>query len=235
MESRFLKQRLDTLKENITQILEQQKNWEKEFFLADGNPTQKDRCRERIRDLKSQFYEYNEEYEQLKQQAIADPSIRQSASEQLNRIEIGVQDLKYGQAVILGEIDQAVQVLLDRYDESQRSTVAEITSHLDKNQFQLLQVLLNILDSNTIPDAEIQSMTALIEKRLATLPPDQANVAGITRAKKIAKDPSLDTKHRLKLFLPIIPIILSYEGEIELGAGANLPGVWDWVKKKLLP
>ncbi|MFM6080602.1 MAG: hypothetical protein ACKPCI_19180, partial [Dolichospermum sp.] len=39
---------------------------------------------------------------------------------------------------------------------------------------------------------------------------------------EIINYPELDFKHKLKVAIPLIPFILDYEGELELGTGINL-------------
>lgn len=38
--------------------------------------------------------------------------------------------------------------------------------------------------------------------------------------------PGLDVRHRLKLTVPIIPILLAYEGEVEFNIRASLEAIW---------
>ena len=45
--------------------------------------------------------------------------------------------------------------------------------------------------------------------------------------------PTLDTKHSLKLTIPLIPFILTYEGELGTGAGIKLKETWQNLKSKL--
>ena len=35
-----------------------------------------------------------------------------------------------------------------------------------------------------------------------------------------------DAKHKLKLTIPMVPVLLSYEGEFELGSKLDLAVVW---------
>ena len=36
----------------------------------------------------------------------------------------------------------------------------------------------------------------------------------------------MDAKHKLKVTIPIVPVLLSYEGEIELSSRLNLQELW---------
>lgn len=49
----------------------------------------------------------------------------------------------------------------------------------------------------------------------------------------IVDDPKLDSNHKLKYSIPIIPLILSYEWTIELKSGMNLKKAWQSLKSWL--
>ncbi|OYD99559.1 hypothetical protein [Nostoc sp. 'Peltigera membranacea cyanobiont' 232] len=50
---------------------------------------------------------------------------------------------------------------------------------------------------------------------------------------EVLNHPTLDAKHALKVSIPIIPFILSYEGELGLGAGVKIREAWERWKTKL--
>ena len=43
---------------------------------------------------------------------------------------------------------------------------------------------------------------------------------------ELASAPGLDIKHKLKVTIPIVPVLLSYEGAFELGSRLNLEEAW---------
>jgi len=45
--------------------------------------------------------------------------------------------------------------------------------------------------------------------------------------------PKLDASHKLKITIPIIPFILSYEGEMGLKSGMNLESAWQRLLSKV--
>ena len=47
------------------------------------------------------------------------------------------------------------------------------------------------------------------------------------------KDPELDVKQKLKVTLPIVPMLVEYEGEFELGSGFNIRSAWERLIAKL--
>jgi hypothetical protein len=58
----------------------------------------------------------------------------------------------------------------------------------------------------------------------------------MTEAKNLSDvvdDPKLDVTHKLKVSIPIIPLILSYETEVELKSGLNLKAAWQRLKVRV--
>jgi len=58
----------------------------------------------------------------------------------------------------------------------------------------------------------------------------------MTEAKSLSdvvEDPKLDVNHKLKVSIPIIPLILSYETEVELKSGLNLKAAWQRLKARV--
>ena len=55
---------------------------------------------------------------------------------------------------------------------------------------------------------------------------DPTLVHEVEHVREVVQSPELEVKHKLKITAPIIPLILSYEGQIELGSGLDLEAAW---------
>jgi len=121
--------------------------------------------------------------------------------------------------------------LIARLDAAQYQVVTAVLKQLRAEQVQELQILLAGMD-------RIQLTQQRMSHWLATLRPALAE-AGEKRllptpgATDIVDAPGLSVAHKLKLMLPIIPFLLGYEGQIQLGSRMNLEMAWEWLKKKL--
>jgi hypothetical protein len=62
----------------------------------------------------------------------------------------------------------------------------------------------------------IQQNITKLQQSGTALPPSQSALV------EVINSPELDFKHRFKVGIPIIPFILDYECELELGTGINL-------------
>ena len=83
------------------------------------------------------------------------------------------------------------------------------------------------LGARTFADIEDQIDAALAEiDARAVQIHDAQLVASARQVAELASAAGLDAKHKLKVAIPIVPVLLTYEAEIEFGAGLNLRAVW---------
>lgn len=132
-----------------------------------------------------------------------------------------------GQVAIYENQNQMRQALLNRYDAIERAIISTITQQLDQTQLVLIQNLIDALEANLISEQQMQQMLAALEERIPALSLSSVAVA------EIIKDPELDAKHKLKITLPIVPMLVEYEGELELGSGFNIKSAWEQLISKL--
>ncbi|NEP53051.1 MAG: hypothetical protein F6K65_31330 [Moorea sp. SIO3C2] len=132
------------------------------------------------------------------------------------------------QVAIYEHLKKTRQALLKRYDSTEQVVIGAIAEQLDQKQLVLTQKLLDAVEANQVPDQQMQQMLALLEQRIPALPTSQVETVG-----EIIKDPGMDFKHRLKVALPIVPMLVEYEGEIELGSGFNIKSAWKQLVAKL--
>jgi hypothetical protein len=62
---------------------------------------------------------------------------------------------------------------------------------------------------------------------------DPQLVREVENLSAVVDDPKLDVSHKLKVSIPIIPLILSYETEVELKSGLNLKAAWQRLKVRV--
>ncbi|MEG4860767.1 hypothetical protein QUB75_24995 [Microcoleus sp. K1-B6] len=128
-----------------------------------------------------------------------------------------------GQKAIYANINNLRQGLLAHYEAGEKNIISAITNQLNESQVTTISALLDAIEANQVSDAEmqkilpsIQESLIILQQRGVTLPVSQEEIAEVINA------PQMDFKHRLKVAVPLIPFILDYEGELELGTGINL-------------
>lgn len=129
------------------------------------------------------------------------------------------------------------ELLLSRYDTKDRPVVSVAINRLeryDQDEMFTIGNIFNAIDSHSLPEKELletlnatrQVLSEIKQKELAA-PELSDNVKDVS---KMLDDPKLDNAHKFKISLPIIPMILSYETQIELKGELNLRKVWDGIK-----
>ena len=227
-------QRLHDLEDHVTQDLRLLKQYEDRLRLID-DPKQEARYHQEVEQLRMSAQQYQRESNELREQLATKLSTerqnlekeRQTNEEQLNQIATNVKALMGGQAIMLSELTHTRQTLLDHYDAAQQKMIGAIADQLDHNQLLVTQELLNALDGDRFSQREIEQLWAVLEEQIPALPSQQAHVVELLKA------PQLDAKHKLKVTLPIVPFLVDYEGELELGSGFNLKTAWNTLISKL--
>jgi hypothetical protein len=151
-----------------------------------------------------------------------------SAAE-LRRLFAGLQAQMQGFDLALR---QGLALILARFDLAEQRILAPVLARLDAQETALVAALLDALEGRVFPAEELGQHLAVIQMALAQINVrsaqmrDQQLAAAVQHAAEIVSAPSLDVKHKLKVTLPIVPALIAYEEEFELGSGMNLPEVW---------
>ncbi|WP_424097514.1 hypothetical protein [Moorena producens] len=221
-------QRLQDLADNIAQDQELLKDYEDELRYT-NNPRDRTNYRREIERQRESVAKYQQEYEKLNQELKGSQSVQmQTVKSQLQQMDDKINILLSGQFAIYEDLKKTRQALLKRYDSNEQVVIGAIAEQLNQNQLVLTQKLLDAVEANQVPKEQMQQMLALLEQRIPALPSSQVETVG-----EIIKDPGMDFKHRLKVALPIVPMLVEYEGEIELGSGFNIKLAWKQLVAKL--
>ncbi len=228
MISSIFKQRLQDLANNIDQDFKLLKEFE-DALRYETNPRVKAAYRHDIKQLRESATLYQQEYDELQEIITNDESVTniQSVKIQLYQIDAKLDILLNGQDDVSEKLYQMRQTLLNRYDDAEKAMIASIAKQFSQTQLTITQTLVDALEGNQLSELEMQEMLAVLEKQIPSLPPSQAVVAEIIKA------PELDTKHKLKITLPIVPFLIDYEGELEIGSGFNVKLAWKRLLTKL--
>ena len=224
MLSQIFQQRLTDLLDNITQDQKLLKEFE-EALTVEDNPRTLKKYKKEIKRQKESIKNYKQEYTELEQQltGISTPQI-QVVGNQLQIIENQLQQLDTKLNIVLIKQDS----LLSRYQASEQAILRCIIEQLNQTQLAFTNNMLNAVAANQVSESEMLEMLAVLESRIPSLPASsQAEIA------EIIKSPELDTRHKITVTLPIVPFLINYEGELELGTGFNIKSAWEFVIKKL--
>jgi hypothetical protein len=138
-----------------------------------------------------------------------------------------------------GALRQGFTLILARFDLAEQRILAPVLARLDAQETALVAALLEALEGRVFPAEELGQHLAVIQMALAQINVrsaqmrDQQLAAAVQHAAEIVSAPSLDVKHKLKVTLPIVPALIAYEEEFELGSGMNLPEVWRRLRARI--
>jgi hypothetical protein len=220
MSDSVLNIRLQQLEKNIANILHLLNEYEEELIDED-DPGKISKYRRRVERLNQQKLTYEKEFSELQVQVVGTQSHQvQSIANQLQQINEKV-DLLLDSQINLH------QALLPHFNANERAALLPLATQLNENQIIEISAVLEAVDSNQIPELEIQSiinqtkvLLMQLKEHNISLPEGDENII------ELINEPTLDTKHALKISVPIIPFLVSYEGEVGLGTGLNLTEVW---------
>ena len=229
----FLERRLQGLAKNIRRALDLLEEYE-EILLYAADPRRRGQCYRAVEQLRESAENYQHEYDGLREQVTGKPSVVMLDVEaRLAGLHDKLNALIAGQAVIRDQLADLRHTVLDRFDASEQVIINAVVERLDENDLATVQAVLDGLDDRRVPDNELQEILAAVQGLVAEIRregvtlTDPALASGVERMEEVVKEPTLDVSHKLKLSVPIIPFILSYEGELGLASGLNLDKAWN--------
>ena len=119
--------------------------------------------------------------------------------------------------------------------ERQRDSLALYQREYDE----IIKNAQDVIGSHPVPEKELQDTLNAVQLILSEIRQGKAGqyspqlVSEAENVSGIVNDPKLDSNHKLKYSIPIIPLILSYEGEVELKGGLDLKNAWHGLKSWL--
>jgi hypothetical protein len=155
------------------------------------------------------------------------------------QIDTKLDALLAGQTAIREDLSGLRQAVLARFDTSEQTVIATVVQRLDQGQLATVQAVLDAIEAELVPIDELEETLVAVQHTLSEIQqqgaalPDSTLVSEVERLSEVADAPKLDAKHKLKVTVPIIPYLLSYEGEVELKSGLNLEATWNRLVAKV--
>jgi hypothetical protein len=146
---------------------------------------------------------------------------------QLGTVTAGIDDLLAGQ-----------MALLTRFDQEEQRVLAVLLARFDAQQVALSNAILDALEGGVLTADEIDRHLSVMEAALVEVNQRAARIEDrqlVDVARQVSdflEAPQLDAKHKLKVTIPIIPVFLAYEGEIELNSRLDLEKAWETLKRR---
>lgn len=151
---------------------------------------------------------------------------------QLGEIDTKMDVLLAGQTTMQGDMGALRQTLLDCYETGEQAIITAVAKRLDHAQLTTVQAVLDALEADRLPETEMHQVLDAVQQMLAALQQCSVSLPAQQRVAEAIAAPMLDVKHKLKVTLPIIPMLLGYEGELDLSSGVNLKTLWGRLVKR---
>ncbi|RCV63121.1 hypothetical protein C5S53_15360 [Methanophagales archaeon] len=229
--------RLQDLADNIRQDLNLLKAYEDELRY-ETDPRRLARYRREIERQRESLSSYQQEYDELQKQVTGVPSAEmEDTANLLRQMDAKLDDVLSGQKSMHDDLKVLRKTLLARFDASEQAINTAIVQRLDQNQLEIVQSIVNEIEIHSVPENELQETLSALQQALLEIRQTGLNdLQLVTEAKSLSEvvdDPKLDVNHKLKVSIPIIPLILSYETEVELKSKLNLKAAWQRLKVRV--
>nr|CBH39266.1 conserved hypothetical protein [uncultured archaeon] len=231
--------RLQDLADNIRQDLNLLKEYEDELRY-ETDPRHLARYRREIERQRESLTRYQQEYDELQKQVTGVPPAEMvDTANLLRQMDAKLDDVLSGQKVMQDDLKDLRKTLLARFDASEQVIISTIVQRLDQNQLATVQSILAEIETHSVPENELQETLNTIQQALLEIRQTERGLYDsqlMTEAKSLSdlvEDPKLDVTHKLKVSIPIIPLILSYETEVGLKSGLNLKAAWQRLKVRV--
>ena len=231
MKSSWFDLRQQQLNEHIAKDLKMLDEY-RDLLRTEDDPRHRERYKMAIEQLRESAAGYQREYDDLTAILPAQPDTSLIASSnELQHINSKLDALVVGIKAVLEGQDELRCELLAKYDAGQQGIIAAITERLDQSQLETVSAVLGAIESNRLSEAEMRQLVEGTQQSLALLQhankalPGQAEIGQAFAEQATLKD-------KLKLAIPLIPLILKYEVELEFDKGASLGDVWRQLKAR---
>ncbi|MCB0289119.1 MAG: TIR domain-containing protein [Calditrichaeota bacterium] len=122
------------------------------------------------------------------------------------------------------ELERIKQILLTKSDFS----TLKILDRLEASQIAVIHTLHIAVENAQLPPTDWEELLNVIRDLRQNPPKDQTLATALQSLPATVDDPQSDVTSRVKLTLPIIPMLLAYEADYELRSNLNL---WDVLKR----
>lgn len=133
----------------------------------------------------------------------------------------------------LGQLVEGQEHIRSSVDDLQEA----LRFRLDQQQGRIVTAIVEAINKGGVPGRELRpimdSLKVLLEGLLSgtwSLPSDALS-AEAYRLPQIIDAPHISIHHKLKITLPIIPLLLGYEGEVDLSSAIDLEQAWQRLRE----
>jgi hypothetical protein len=226
-----LQSRLLDLDDNVKQNLELLKEYEDALRYED-DPLRITKYKKKAEKIKESSSIFEQEYQELQLLLNQQSSIElTTVTNQLETIQQGINKLQAGQKAIFENINSLHINILSKFDKAEQDIVSSILKKIDDNQLSYIDLIIQAIEDARFSVDEINQLSAVAETitklKIDSIPVETKNMIGLLTS------PEVSNKHKLILSIPIIPLILNCETEIEISSKINIFHAWKMLTERI--
>ena len=234
----LIEQRIKALADSMKQDMDLIKEYEDALRRAD-DPRKRLNCRWNIDELRKSVEQHQQEYNALTKET----KDRQSdklpiIGKELSKMHTKLDQLLIGQQDIRDDISELKSDIITRFEANEQKIISTVLDRLEQNELFMVSTVLNGIDTVSVAVSNIEETLVSVREALIEVHGQGDGIEDTVLAQvvgetlEVVDDPKLDFKHRLKVTIPIIPLIINYERIIELKSSVNLKKAWEWLRNR---
>lgn len=227
---------------DIQEHLQQEYNLLKQYeeqLRTEDDPRRLERAKREVTRQREAITDYQREMDELTAVALPTPAAQaaaQQAQASLDALHAKVDRLSQqltgaesrlaaGQTAIRDDLAAQRQAIIDRVDLRYAQTMQRVADQLDGQQVEIVGMLLAAVDENRIARAEAQQLTRLAANALQSLQESQPDAAEWQDLRRLLAQ-NTGWAQKVKLTVPLVPYLLTYESEIKIDTAGALKQAW---------
>nr|QNO54886.1 hypothetical protein NLMONJAO_00007 [Methanosarcinales archaeon ANME-1 ERB7] len=235
----FNELRKKQLMENIKRQYKLLHEYEKKRDLSE-RPKEIALFNDEITNITQSLTDYIIQYNRIcQEEGITTPQEVASISNELRVLKQRQQQIISKQDETLMAVSQARNAILKRITTVYQDSMRVLLSALDEQETNIVQAIVEDIDQKQLTEIEMTELLTAIQQgykelQQKPLPISTDEVSQETKKlPQVWNSPDISTGGKLKLSIPIIPKILTYETELSVNVKESLNGFWKKFKKKL--
>lgn len=225
-----LMKRIEQLEERVKESYELLGEYEKSLIYED-DPRRKSRFKQQIADLRVTATEFQREYDAMHSRFDGRDIVEEPIRRELHHLGATLEQLIERHAQLGGDLVSIRSFLIKQYPANDQALIAPLLAQLNANQVSEVRNIIKSLDDPQVTDDDAQSVVESVRAAIGSvleLSGGESPMAeSLCNARQVLDDPKVEWKHKLKVTVPMIPGILSYEGELGLNNAMNLRKMWE--------
>jgi hypothetical protein len=134
---------------------------------------------------------------------------------------------------IHGDIKSLRQSILDRFDLCEKKIISAVFERLDVDKLEIIEMLLNAVESGEVPKNLIDETLSATKDFVSEIRANRLEIqdpevsTSLDSWEEAIDSPELKIENRIKVTIPIIPLLLTYEGSYRFETGLKLDSTWN--------